>query len=164
MHTAYWHKSVFSVVMCLSRQVDSLVSRLRKDNGRIPYNDSWGVRYDSVTAFTNNRTWPPPYDMRILDFVNISIINRLELPYIFAKVFVSVYVFCNEDLRLWVKARKRSLEAKNQDPLDFQVWASVKQLLNWRAAQNHPQGLCKISLKKYGQYPISPLCKLKVIY
>ena len=33
MHTAYWHKSVFSVVMCLSRQVDSLVSRLRKDNG-----------------------------------------------------------------------------------------------------------------------------------
>ena len=59
--------------------------------------------------------------MRILDFVNISIINRLELPYIFAKVFVSVYVFCNVDLRLWVKARKRSLEAKNQDLLDFQV-------------------------------------------
>ena len=32
MHAAYWHKSDFSVVMCLSRQVDSLVSRLRKDN------------------------------------------------------------------------------------------------------------------------------------
>ena len=30
MHTAYWHKSDFSAVMCLNRQVDSLVSRLRK--------------------------------------------------------------------------------------------------------------------------------------
>ena len=30
MHTAYWYKSDFSVMMCLSRHVDSLVSRLRK--------------------------------------------------------------------------------------------------------------------------------------
>ena len=30
MHKAYWHKPDFSVMMCLSRQVDSFVSRLRR--------------------------------------------------------------------------------------------------------------------------------------
>ena len=35
MYTAYWHKPDFSVVMCLSRQVDSLSIAPAQDNANI---------------------------------------------------------------------------------------------------------------------------------
>ena len=41
MLTAYWHKPDFSVVMCLSRQVDSLSIADAQDNGMDENSKSW---------------------------------------------------------------------------------------------------------------------------
>ena len=61
MHTAYWHKCDFLVVMCLSRQVDSLVSRLRKTMSVLHYSIRFVI---AVFAYNTSNCWVQIYTWR----------------------------------------------------------------------------------------------------